>query len=192
MRRLFAATACAAMLLAGIACSGNGDDSDDNADDTGNGDETQAANETPEPTNTRTDEEEATARLATSTPVPPLPTPTPVPADVPSIEVLYAGSIYAPTLSQFQALEQTSLSGIEGEGVLLSTLAAQVGAPAGALVTIQGLRSDSGTAEFLRDSLGNIGGTVLFVPGSDGHIGLVTTSWSEPEWLTIVTSITFE
>lgn len=179
MRRRFAfAAAPVALMLALGACGGDSDDTN-----------TADPNGTP----TSADGSPASAApTATVTDVP-IPRPTPVPADFVVVQVVNAGDVYAPTAAEFAALPgaQISHGGTNYSGVSLAALAAEVGARDGAIVTIEGTRSDNRRLGVIRFTLDEIGDNTVFVISEDGHIDLASTSIPPEQWLNTVTGVSF-
>ncbi len=192
MRRWLLAT-LAILALTAAACGGDDDDNGATGTPGGNGTPGATTDGTGEPANGETPDPDATPTFfPTNTPLPELPTPTPVPDDVPTMSLRYGSNTYDPTPAQFAQLEKTTVSGLLGDGVLLSTLAAQVGAPEGTLVTFRGYVAGQGTQRFVRDSLSALGSTTLLVLGADGHVSFRSTAVPQSEWLDIVEEIVFE
>ncbi len=124
----------------------------------------------------------------------PLPAPTAVPSDFIVLQVANAGSIYAPTRAEFLDLAQTELTqgGTTYSGVSLAALAAEVGARDGAIVTIEGTRSDNRRYGAIRFTLSEIGENTVLTISEDGHIDLASTYIPTEQWLFTVTGVVFD
>lgn len=180
MRRILMAAVPFAILV-GAACGG--DDSD--------GDEPQQAGDTP-----TVSAAEAVASADASNQQPQsedkqLPTPTPVNDADPVIQVVAAGNPYTPTRGEFAALPKVSINagGKDYEGVSLASLAENAGAPAGAVVTIQGTRGDNLRFGAIRFPLAEIGASTVLVLDDSGHLRLASTSVPQEQWLKDITGI---
>lgn len=180
MRRLLLAAAPLA-IFALSACGGDSDNTPDNGD---NGDGTPAADTTPggdtTPQPTPTDS--------------PMPTPTPLSDDAVLLQVVSAGEVYAPTRAEFAALPQSEIThdGTSYSGVNFATIAAEVGAREGAIVTIEGTRSDNLRFGVIRFSIDELGETTVLTAAEGGHLDLASTSIPPEQWLKTVTGISFD
>lgn len=180
MRRLLLAAAPIA-LFALSACGGDSDDTPANGD---NGDGTPAADTTPGEENT-------------PQPTPtdgPMPTPTPLPDDAVVLQAVSAGQVYAPTRAEFAALPQIEIThdGTSYSGVSFATLAAEVGAREGAIVTIEGTRSDNLRFGVIRFTIEELAETTVLTANEGGHLDLASTSIPPEQWLTTVTGVSFD
>jgi hypothetical protein len=177
MRRLTFAAAPIALFALIAACGG---DSDATQPDDGTPGAEQTADGEPTPAPTPTEA--------------PLPTPTPVPADFIVLQVANAGSVYAPTRAEFLALPQSQIThaGTTYSGVTLADLAAEVGARDGAIITIEGTRSDNRRFGVIRFTLDEIGENTVLTVTDAGHIDLASTFIPPEQWLFTVTGIAFD
>lgn len=174
MLRRFLLAAPLAFALALTACGG---DSDDSAD---NGDATQSADSTSTPVPTPTDA--------------PLPSPTPVPDDFVVVQVVSAGEVFAPTRSELVALGETTIAqgGKDYTGVSIGTLAAHMSAREGAVVTIEGTRSDNLRLGVIRFTLDELAETTVLTVSETGHLDLASSFVPPEQWLMTVTGISFD
>ena len=134
----------------------------------------------------------AVTETATSTPVP---TPTPVPEGGPAAGIFGGGQALTPTVAEFRALPQESVTlpnGEEQSGTTIAELAAQLGLSEPRLVTMEGLSDDFVSVGFVRFPYADIASdTVLFVT-PNGHVAMVSLSIPESQWLDAVVSVAFE
>jgi hypothetical protein len=177
MRRLTLAAAPLALFALIAACGGDSDDTEP-GDGTPAADETSPADLTP---------------VATPTDVP-IPQPTPVPADFVVLQVVNSGEVFAPTREEFLALPQSSIThgGATYSGVSFAALAAEVGARDGAIITIEGTRSDNRRYGVIRFTLDEIGENTVLTISDAGHIDLASTFVPPEQWLFTVTGIAFD
>jgi hypothetical protein len=129
--------------------------------------------------------------LQQPTPSDPLPTPAPARDEALALAVTFGDRQFLPTVADFRGLPVTSVGNSGEKGVTIAALAEKVGAPSGALVTIQGYRSDLKTIAFVRKPLGEIASTTIAVLDDEGHVNLVSTSLPAQEWLRAVIFIAF-
>lgn len=174
MLRRFLLAAPLAFALALTACGGD-------SDEPANGDTTPGADD------------------STTTPIPtptdaPLPSPTPVPDDFVVVQVVSAGEVFAPTRSELVALGETTVShgGKDYTGVSIGTLAAHVEAREGAVVTIEGTRSDNLRLGVIRFTVDELAETTVLTVSDTGHLDLASSFVPPEQWLTTVTGISFD
>ncbi|HMO53833.1 MAG TPA: hypothetical protein PJ994_04950 [Tepidiformaceae bacterium] len=74
----------------------------------------------------------------------------------------------------------------------LAALAAEVGARDGAIVTIEGTRSDNRRYGAIRFTLSEIGENTVLTISEDGHIDLASTYIPTEQWLFTVTGVVFD
>lgn len=176
MKRRFFLAAPLAFALALAACGGDSDDAPENGD----GDTTPGAETTTTPQPTPTDA--------------PLPSPTPVPDDFVVVQVVSAGEVFAPVRSELVALGETTIShdGADYTGVSIGTLAAHMEARDGAIVTIEGTRSDNLRLGIIRFTLDELADTTVLTVSEAGHLDLASSFVPPEQWLTTVTGISFD
>lgn len=123
-----------------------------------------------------------------------LPTPTAIPDTLPVIQVAFAGKIYAPTKTDFNALPKAKVSagGKEYEGVTLAALAERAAAKADAVATIQGTRADNLRLGAVRFPLADIGASTVLVIDDSGHLALFSSSIPQEQWLKDITSMALQ
>lgn len=101
-----------------------------------------------------------------------------------------AGSEYAPTVAEFRALPTATVKG--QTGVTLGTLVAKAGKGTATIATIDGTASGGAMGGAVRKPIDEIASTTIFVMDEQGHIKMVSDTFPETEWLTVVTNITLE
>ena len=183
IRRLsYAALAPFALALVLGACGGDDDDASDGGDEP-----------TATPTLSAMDAQRATVTAQDQPTVAdtPIAKPTPIPDDVPVIQVVGAGKSYLPLRSEFESLPMTEITvnGKKVKGVSLAEVARQVDAPATAVVTIQGTRSDNLRLGAIRFNLAEVAENTVLVLDDEGHVSVVSSFIPPEQWLTTITGI---
>ena len=175
LRHFLLATPLTLALALG-ACGGDSDDEPGAGDTTPGADASTTT--TPEPTPTDA----------------PLPSPTPVPDDFVVVQVVNAGEVFGPTRAELVALGETTISheGDDYTGVSIGTLAAHMGAREGAIVTIEGTRSDNLRLGMIRFTLDELAETTVLTVSDTGHLDLASSFVPTEQWLTTVTGIAFD
>ena len=140
------------------------------------------------------DAPKATATVASSdTQLPLLPTATPVAESAVGLSIaVNAGKSIAPTAKELKALPTMEINA-DGKktGISIATIAKQVDAKDGAIVTIKGIRADGKTVAFVRKPLSELATTTVVVIDAQNHLSLASTSLDKSEWLQALESITF-
>jgi hypothetical protein len=104
-----------------------------------------------------------------------------------------AGSVYAPTVAEFRQLTTTTIeAGGPKTGVLLSTIAAQVSAAEGSLVTIEGRQPNADRGGQIRYALSEIGSSTVLILDGEGHVALASSAIPGEQWLLAITNISFQ
>lgn len=183
MLRLRIAAALLLLAPAALAACGGSDSDDADAAAT----ETDAGAEaTGTPRNVGLDQPVAPDR--------PLPSPTPLPDDAPIIQVVAGASTFTPTRAEFADLPTVTITadGRQYTGVTLAELARRVSAPAEAVVTIQGTRSDNLRYGAVRYALAEVGAaTVVFIDES-GYARFASAAIPAEQWLHTLAGIAFQ
>lgn len=184
MRRwTFAAAPLALAALLFAACGG-----DDNGQATGD-------DATATPTLSAADAQRTAVAAQDQPQVPdtPLPKPTPVPSDAPVVQVVAGQARFAPTRAEFEALPTAEIqaNGKTVKGVTIATLASQVSAGAGTVVTIQGTRADNLRLGAVRFALSEIGENTVVTMDDQGHLALASSFIPPEQCLNTLTGIAF-
>jgi len=123
-----------------------------------------------------------------------LPTATPLLVTDAIVGVANGKANYAPTMADFKALDQTSITvdGKSYKGVSLAALGAKVAAPTGTgFVTVQGTLLSGARLNVIRFATKDVAATTVLVMDSGGRLTLYSSSIPKEQWLLAVTSVAF-
>ena len=123
-----------------------------------------------------------------------LPTPTPLLVTDAIVGVANGKESYAPTMDDFKALDQTSIT-VDGQsykGVSLAALAGKVSAATDTgFVTVQGTLLSGTKLNVIRFATKDVATTTVLVMDSGGRLALYSSSIPKAQWLTAVSSVAF-